>query len=244
MQMPPLRQLLLIDIETVSAYSSFSEVPESWQKLWSEKISWQLPADTTADEFYEARAAIMAEFGKIVCISAGYFREEGGSLQLRVRSFYREDEAKLMEDFARAVTQFGQASKQKLWFTGHNIREFDIPYLCRRMLIKGFTLPAWLDFQAMKPWEVPMIDTMQLWKFGDFKHFTSLNLLASCLGISSPKTDMDGSMVGDVFWKQGDLHRISEYCQQDVITVAQLILRFQGRALLEPNQIVLANDSQ
>lgn len=240
MQLPSLRQLLLIDIETVSRSSSYSGLNEEWRNLWEAKIAWQLPENGDPADFYRERAAIMAEFGKIVCISAGYFREEANSWQLRVRSFYGEDEKVILDGFCQAVGQFAHASKQKVWFAGHNIREFDLPYLCRRMLMNEMPLPAWLDFQAMKPWDVPVVDTLQLWKFGDYKHYTSLALLAACMGIDSPKTDMDGSMVGEVYWEQHDLERIADYCQQDVITVAQLLQRLQGKPLLEPTQIVLS----
>jgi hypothetical protein len=240
MQLPPYRQLLLIDIETVSRTSSYAELSEDWKGLWEAKIAWQLPEDGDPAQFYLDRAAIMAEFGKIICISAGYFREEADGWQLRVRSFYGDDEPAIIQGFSQAVGQFSNLSKQKVWFAGHNIREFDLPYLCRRMLINDIPLPTWLDFQAMKPWDVPVVDTLQLWKFGDYKHYTSLALLAACLGIDSPKNDMDGSMVGDVYWKTHDLERIADYCQQDVITVAQLLLRLQGKPLLQKAQIIVA----
>jgi len=237
MQIPHPEQFILLDIETVSQYPDFHEMPENWKHMWQEKISWMLEQDRTPEEFYSERAAIMAEFGKVICISVGYFREEQGELQLRLKSFSGHDEKLLLDQFIHAVGQLISARKMRLWFGGHNIREFDIPYLCRRMLIKDIVLPAWLDFQAMKPWEVPMLDTMQLWKFGDYKHFTSLNLLASCMGIASPKDDIDGSMVGDIYWKEQGLERIATYCEKDVVTVGQLLLKFSHKPLLSPGQV-------
>lgn len=237
MQIPHPEQFILLDIETVSQYPSFNQLPDEWKQLWEEKTNWMLESDKTPMEFYTERAAIMAEFGKVICISVGYFREEQQEMQLRLKSFSGHDEKTLLEDFIHAVKQLIAARKMRLWFGGHNIREFDIPYLCRRMLIHNIALPSWLDFQAMKPWEVPMIDTMQLWKFGDYKHFTSLKLLAACLGIESPKDDIDGSMVGDIYWNEKGLERIATYCEKDVITVGQLLLRFSHKPLLLSSQV-------
>jgi DNA polymerase elongation subunit (family B) len=238
MQIPHPEQFILLDIETVSQYPDFRQMPENWKHMWQEKIGWMIEGDKTAEEYYSERAAIMAEFGKIICISVGYFREENQELQLRLKSFAGHDEKLLLEQFLHAIGQLIVAKKMRLWFGGHNIREFDIPYLCRRLLIHNITLPQWFDFQAMKPWDVPMLDTMQLWKFGDYKHFTSLNLLAACLGIDSPKDDINGSMVGAVYWKENGLERIAAYCEKDVITVGQLLLRFSNRPLLMPNQVL------
>ncbi len=238
MQIPNPEQLILIDIETVSQKSDFSELSQEWQALWEEKVAWQLTDEISAAEFYQKRAAILAEFGKIVCVSVGYFKTEQGALQLRIRSFSNHNELELLQEFVQTLQQIQQARKIRMWFAGHNIREFDIPYLCRRLIVNSMPLPVWLDFQATKPWEVPLLDTLQLWKFGDYKHFTSLNLLASCLGIVSPKDDINGSQVGEVYWKLNELPRIVEYCQKDVVTVAQLILRFSNQPFLNPEQIV------
>lgn len=239
MQLPPLDQWVLIDIETVSQYREHALMPQDWQHLWNEKVAWMVEDGRKPDSYYSERAAIMAEFGKVICISVGYFRREGEQLQLRLKSFAQDNEADLLGAFADAIGQIISARKSKIWFCGHNIREFDIPYLCRRMLIHQMTLPAWLDFQALKPWDVPLIDTLQLWKFGDYKHYTSLKLLAACMGIASPKSDIDGSMVGTVYWEEKNLERIREYCQKDVVTVAQLMLRFCNRPLLSETDIVV-----
>jgi hypothetical protein len=240
MQIPLPEQLILIDIETVSQYPVFGEMPEEWQQLWTEKTKWQWQPEDDAASFYQQRAAILSEFGKIVCISVGYFRQEGEALQLRLKSFANTSEKDLLQSFVQALSQLIQAKKIRMWFGGHNIREFDIPYLCRRLFINEMQLPAWLDFQSLKPWEAPVIDTLQLWRFGDHKNYTSLSLLAAALGIASPKDDLDGSMVGTVYWQENDLDRIAIYCQKDVATVAQLLLRLAGKPMLQQHQIVSA----
>lgn len=235
----PLDSLLLIDIETVAQYNDFNSVPLLWKELWIGKIARLLTEDETPESFYPKRAAIMAEFGKIICISAGYFTNDNSKINLRVKSFYGHDEATLLKTVVASFNQW-QSNKKVACFCGHNIREFDIPYLCRRMLVNNISIPAYLDFQSMKPWETNIIDTMQLWKFGDFKNYTSLNLLAACMNVPSPKEDIDGSQVGEVYWKQNDVERIAAYCQKDVITVAQLILRFKQMPLLKEDDIIIA----
>jgi predicted PolB exonuclease-like 3'-5' exonuclease len=235
----PIESMLFIDIETVSQYSSFEVMPETWRNLWELKIEKQLGVDETPASFYPKRAAILAEFGKIICISAGYFILDNGRIKLRVRSFYGNDEAELLQSVITAFNQW-QGGRKMASFCGHNIKEFDIPYLCRRLLVNNLPVPTYLDFQNMKPWETNLIDTLQLWKFGDYKNYTSLNLLAACMNIPSPKDDIDGSMVGEVYWNKGDLARIAAYCQKDVITVAQLILRFKQIPLLEETDIIVS----
>lgn len=236
MQNIRLEHLLLIDIETVSAHPSFSQLTDDWKQLWEEKVQRQLPENVTAGEFYPQRAAVMAEFSKVICISVGYFKKEGAGLKLRVKSFYGDDEKVLLQDFIAALQKM-ESNNNKWSFTGHNIKEFDIPFICRRLFINGLTLPAFLDFQNMKPWETNMIDTFQYWRFGDYKHYTSLKLLAAALGVPSPKDDIDGSMVGDVYWNKKDLARIVTYCQKDVVTVANIVLRFKNLPLLEGDAV-------
>lgn len=238
MQIPHPDQLVVIDIETVAQYPSFEKLPATWQQLWEEKTRWQWEPEQTAADFYSERAGILAEFGKIVCVSLGYFRLEEGHWQLRLKSFAGTDEMTLLTQLLQALGKLLQAKKVRVWFAGHNIREFDIPYLSRRLLINGMELPAWLDFQSLKPWDVPLVDTMQMWKFGDYKNYTSLNLLAACMGIESPKDDIDGSMVNEVYWQENDLNRIVTYCQKDVATVAQLLLKFSGKPMLTAEQII------
>jgi len=236
MQNIRIENLLLIDIETVSEHARFDELSQDWKTLWEEKVQRSLPEDVTAAEFYPQRAGVMAEFSKVVCISVGYFKRDGKDIQLRVKSFYGDDERVLLENFIAALQKM-ESNNNKWSFTGHNIKEFDIPFICRRLLIKGMVIPPFLDFQNMKPWETNMVDTFQYWRFGDYKHYTSLKLLAAALNVPSPKDDIDGSMVGEVYWNDKDLERIVTYCQKDVVTTANIILRFKNMPLLSSDMV-------
>lgn len=238
MQNIRLENLLLIDIETVSEQAAFESLSEEWQILWLEKVQRTLPDGVSAAGFYSQRAGVMAEFSKVICISIGYFKKEGSSLMLRVKSFYGDDEKILLKDFLATLQQL-ETTNNRWSFTGHNIKEFDIPFICRRLLINGLIIPPFLDFQNMKPWETNMIDTFQYWRFGDYKHYTSLKLLAAALNVPSPKDDIDGSMVGDVYWKEKNLDRIVTYCQKDVVTTGNIILRFKNLPLLTESQVVI-----
>ena len=229
-------KLLMLDIETVSQYPEYGNMSERWQELWQHKANQYLKDGDTAETLYPKRASILAEFGKIICISMGYFRIENDKYTLRIHSFANEDERSLLESFLEVVAQW-QKLKKGFAFCGHNIKEFDMPYICRRLLVNHIPIPSFMDFQSMKPWETNVVDTMQFWKFGDFKNFITLNLLAACLDVESPKDDIDGSMVGDIYWKENDLPRIVVYCQKDVVTVAQIILRMKAQPLLGPTQI-------
>ena len=212
--------IIIIDIETVSEKPFFTALHESWQQLWQGKVEKQLPQDVTAADFYTQRAGVMAEFSKIVCISMGYFMKEP-QLRMRIKSFYGHDEKKILDDFLETMTKI-EGRNSKWCFAGHNIKEFDIPFICRRLLINRIPIPRFLDFQNMKPWETNLVDTFQYWRFGDYKNFTSLKLLAAALEVPSPKDDIDGSMVGNVYWKENDLESIKIYCQKDVATVGNI----------------------
>jgi 3'-5' exonuclease len=238
MQNIKLDNLLLIDIETVPQHPSFDLLSDTWKQLWEEKTQRSLPDFTTAAEFYPQRAGVMAEFAKIVCISIGYFTKQDNALQLRLKSFYGDDEKKLLQDFVSTVNQM-EAKNNKWCFAGHNIKEFDIPFICRRLLINSLHIPAYLDFQNMKPWDTNMIDTFQYWRFGDYKNYTSLKLLAAALGVPSPKDDIDGSMVADVYWKEKNIERIATYCQKDVVTTGNIILRFKNMELIKEENVVI-----
>jgi predicted PolB exonuclease-like 3'-5' exonuclease len=183
-------------------------------------------------DLYQQKAAIFAEFGKIICISVGMWSHK--ELRLKIKSFFGNDEKTILAEFI----DFCQKLKStKYLFCGHNIKEFDIPYICRRMLIQDFKIPKILDFQNKKPWDVQMIDTLQLWKFGDYKHYVSLDTLTTIFGVPSPKEEIDGSMVGDVYWKENNLSKIVAYCQRDVEAVAQLFLKLNQQPPLFPDQI-------
>ena len=228
--------LLFIDIETVSQYPSFEQLPEKWQSLWTDKAARYMSEGETVENFYPKRAAILAEFGKIICISTGYLNKEKEQPRLRIKSFYGDDEKSVLASFIQSVNQWYKI-KNNMSFCGHNVKEFDLPYICRRLLVNGLAIPTYLNFQNMKPWETNITDTMQFWKFGDFKNYISLNLLAACLGVESPKNDIDGSRVGEVYWKENDLPRIVNYCEKDVVTVGQIIMRMKNLPLLFNNQI-------
>ena len=240
-----IENLFVIDIETVSEKEHFHLLDEEWKELWTEKISKALPPNTSAEEYYPMRAAILAEFAKVACISFGYFKKEnndpnGVGWQFRIKSLCSENEKELLNQFVDTLKQL-HTNHHNWIFTGHNIKEFDVPFLCRRMLINNIPIPSYIDFQNMKPWETPVLDTLHLWRFGDYKHYTSLKLLAAVLGVPSPKDDIDGSQVGDVYWKEKNLERISVYCEKDVATVANVILRFKGLPLLKEDQIVFVD---
>ena len=222
-----LENVLFLDIETVPASSEFSDLADEEKKLWEKKaeILRRNDPDTTADELY-SRAGIYSEFGKIICISCGF----ANGKEFRIKSFYGDDESILLEEFAHMLNKHYDTDRYLL--CGHNGKEFDFPYISRRMLINGIKLPNILNMAGKKPWEIRHLDTMELWKFGDFKHFTSLELLASVFKIPTPKDDIDGSMVGYIYWKENDLQRIVTYCQKDVLTVAQLLRRYLGLPLI------------
>lgn len=232
-----LSKILVLDIETVPQYPSFADVPEKWQSLWSKKSATLRKTEGESEADVYPRAGIYAEFGKIVCISCGFFSSAGRSYQFRVKSFYGSDEAKLLTDFNYMLEKHFSDIGSSL--CAHNGKEFDYPYIARRCLLNGLEIPSLLDIAGKKPWEVNLLDTMELWKFGDYKNYTSLELLAASFGIPTPKDDIDGSMVWKVFWQENDIERIMTYCQKDVVTVAQLMLKFRNEAMLTDDQIIL-----
>ena len=231
--------ILFIDIETVSVVEKYEFLNDSFKELWNKKHDNLFRnVELSYEEGFEKRAAIYAEFGKIVCVSCGYLTKEGDKEVLRIKSFSSENEKDLLIDFAELL-RVNYNDIQSKTICGHNIKEFDIPYLCRRMLLNGIKLPDILDIHGKKPWEVNFIDTLQLWKFGDYKAYTSLNLLANLFEIPTPKDDIDGSMVSEVFWKEKDLERITIYCQKDVVTVVRLFQKFNYEDFVEEENIVI-----
>lgn len=229
----PLQNILFFDIETASEQEKFFDLNDEKQHLFDIKTAYQRKDDYTPEEFYD-RAGIWAEFGKIICISVGYFVLKNDIRNFRVTSFFGE-EKKILQDFTDLINQhFSQASHV---LCGHNAKEFDIPYVARRMIIHGMPLPDKINLFGKKPWEVPHLDTMELWRFGDYKHFTSLRLLTNVLNIPSPKDDIDGSEVNYVYWVENDIDRIVTYCEKDVIAVAQILLRFRAEELLISEEI-------
>lgn len=228
-----LEHILFLDIETVPETETFDELDDEKKALWDQKSKYQRKDEFTPEEFYE-RAGIWAEFGKIICISVGYFNFKGDIRTFRTTTFHG-DEVKLLKEFKNLlITHFSNA---KHLLCGHNAKEFDFPYIARRMIINGIELPYKLNLFGKKPWEIPHLDTMELWKFGDYKHFTSLKLMANILGIPSPKGDIDGSMVRSVYYEEKNLDRIITYCELDVVTTAQVFLRLRGEELLVESEI-------
>lgn len=228
LQQLPAHKILFLDIETVPLVESWEELSPEWQELWVKKVEKQLGENEMPDEFYAKRAGILAEFGKIICISCGIIVD---NQKLRLKSFYGDDEKSILHQFIQLLQ--GKYFDGKLILCAHNGKEFDFPYLARRMVIHQLELPKALKFHGKKPWEIPHLDTMELWKFGDYKHYTSLNLLARVLGIPTPKDDIDGSQVADVYYKEKNLERIKTYCEKDVLTVAQIFRKFRNEPLLE-----------
>ncbi len=235
----PIQHILFLDIETVSQYNSYQHLPEAWRDLWDSKSNSLLKHHEGAtNESIYSRAAIYAEFGKIITISCGIITGAGKKKHISIKSFYGDNEALLLSEFIVMLNRW--CGGEPRFLCAHNGKEFDFPYLCRRMVINGLELPPILNTAGKKPWEVTHLDTMELWKFGDFKNFTSLVLLTQALGIPSPKDDIDGSMVGDIYWnsdKEAGIKRITDYCQKDVVAAAQVYLRIQGEELIDPANI-------
>lgn len=232
-----LTKVLVIDIETVPGVPDFQHLPPMWQGLWEEKVSKTMPENFSAGEYYPQRAGILAEFGKIICISCGFFyHESGGDIHFKIKSVSGDDERVLLDDFVSLLNSFHE-KRGLIIMAGHNIKEFDIPYLCRRMIINGVGLPDSLQLYGKKPWETNLLDTLELWKFGDYKNYVSLKLLAAVLGINTPKDDIDGSMVQNVYYNEKNLPRIVVYCQKDVVTVANILLHFKNLPHLEEANI-------
>lgn len=229
-------KILFLDIETVPNYPHFGAVPEEEQHYFTEKTAYQRKDETSAEEFY-SRAGIWAEFGKIICISVGYFASSTAPRDFRLRSFYGEEKDILLA-FRELINTYFHSAKHRL--CGHNAKEFDFPFIARRMLVHQIELPKSLQLFDKKPWEVPHIDTLHLWRFGDYKHYTSLKLMAHVLQIPSPKEDIDGSQVAEVYYHENNIDRIVAYCERDVITVAQIFLRMRNEPILNPEEISLS----
>ncbi|HLV46356.1 MAG TPA: 3'-5' exonuclease [Flavobacterium sp.] len=228
-----LPNILFLDIETVPENEVFSDLSEETQHLFADKTKYQRKDDFSPEEFYE-RAGIWAEFGKIVCISVGYFTIKNDIRQFRTTSFFGE-EIKILRDFSNLLQNHFSSPATQL--CGHNIKEFDLPFIARRMIINRLPIPDKINNMGKKPWEINHLDTLELWKFGDYKHYTSLKLLAHILQIPSPKDDIDGSQVAEVYYKDNNIDRIIIYCEKDVVTVAQIILRLKNMPLLDQSEI-------
>jgi hypothetical protein len=226
-----IEDVLFIDIETVPQQPDFVELDDAFQKLWDKKSNHFRAEEQDAADVYE-RAGIYAEFGKIICISAGVVTQKHGERFYRVKSFHGQNEKKLLSEFNDMLNKFMSHPGKRL--CAHNGQEFDYPYIARRTLINGLPLPQTLDIAGLKPWDLKdkLMDTLQLWKFGDYKSYTSLNLLCAVFDIPTPKDDIDGSQVARVYYQEGDLDRIVRYCEKDTLAVANLLLRYKGEAII------------
>lgn len=243
-----LKRCLFIDIETVSEYPSYDDLPETKKYLWDIKAA-QLVRNTNlgltvsdAAVLYKEKAGIFSEFAKVVTISMGFLSfDDDKPVTIRIKSLAGDDELKILKDFANILqNHYHDPDSNRL--CGHNVKEFDIPFLCRRMVIHQIAFPSILDISGKKPWQTShILDTMDMWRFGDYKNYTSLNLLAGTLGVASPKDDIDGSMVGPIYWEEGDIDRIVTYCQKDVVTVIQVVMKFAGLPLFDDNKIEYLN---
>ena len=233
--------ILFLDIETIPQVERLDQFSDKMQKLWNRKAEQIGKPDDSAEAIFQ-RAGIYAEFGKIICISAGFIYRKGKENErfFKVKSFYGDDEKQLLADFSEMLQKYMANPAHKI--CAHNGQEFDFPYISRRMLLNGMKLPSVLDIAGAKPWEVKdyMLDTMQLWKFGDFKHYTSLDLLCAIFNIPTPKDDIDGSQVYGVYYQQHDLERIKTYCEKDAFSVAQIFLRFKGEEIITQENFEVA----
>jgi uncharacterized protein YprB with RNaseH-like and TPR domain len=229
-----LDNILFLDIETVPEEENFKLLDQEKQYLFESKTQYQRRDEFTPEEFYD-RAGIWAEFGKIICISVGYFTTKGDIRNFRVTTFFGEEKT-ILKDFSNLLNNHFNQPQHIL--CGHNAKEFDFPFIARRMIINQLEIPQKLNLFGKKPWEVPHIDTMELWKFGDYKHFSSMRLLTKVLQIPSPKDDIDGSEVAYVYYVEKDIDRIITYCEKDVIAVAQIFLRFRREDLLIEDEII------
>ena len=245
-----LRKILFLDIETVSGKSSYTELDENFQALWRLKCRSVLKkydeeiSEEEAAAAYPEKAGIFAEFGKIICISVGIaYLNADQQMNVRLKSFANHDESILLREFFALLNKSYYNPRQH-FFCGHNIKEFDMPYICRRAVVNQLPFPPTLELSGKKPWELAhLLDTMDMWKFGDRKNYTSLKLLAAVLGFPSPKDDIDGSEVGRVYWEENDLDRIARYCEKDVLATIQLYLRYHLMPILEEEQVQFGVDA-
>jgi uncharacterized protein YprB with RNaseH-like and TPR domain len=226
--------ILFLDIETVPEALSYADLDQVMQTLWDKKSKQFRAPDQSAGDVYE-RAGIYSEFGKIICISVGLIKEKN-PFSLRLKSFYGDEEKTILSSFSNMLSKFSKNNKEVL-LCAHNGKEFDYPYIARRMIINGLIIPGILDNAGKKPWEIKLLDTMDLWKFGDYKNYTSLELLTSILGIATPKDDIDGSMVAGIYYGENDLERIVRYCEKDVLAIARVLLRFMNLPEIEDDKI-------
>lgn len=235
-----IKQILFIDIETAPQFPNYELVPDATKEFWEKKSSFFREPEQEPGDVYQ-RAGIYAEFGKVVCISVGVITGEEDNFGFKLKSYCSDDEKVLLNEFTKMLEELEK--RRPVIYCAHNGKEFDYPYLSRRFLINGIKLPESLDNSGKKPWEIKHLDTLELWKFGDYKHYTSLELLTSIFNIPSPKEEIDGSMVADVFYKEKDLKKIIKYCENDVLAVAQLLMRYRNMPLIDPSRVIYSENT-
>ena len=235
-------KILFLDIETVPQAYQFEQLDDKSKALFEAKNRFQISPEKPIEQIFEDRGGILAEFGKIVCISVGMLHEGSQGKSIRLKSYYHDEEETLLKQFKRLLEDHYNTPYHVL--CGHNSKEFDIPYICRRMLINGIALPSALQIAGKKPWEINHIDTMELWKFGDYKSYTSLSLLCHVMQIPTPKDDISGADVARVYYEEQDLQRIMVYCEKDVVALIQLFLRLQGEPLVDEFNITSASTAK
>lgn len=229
-------QILFLDVETVPQYKDYSSIPENKKKFWNHKASFLSKNEEQTPEILYERAGIYSEFGKIICISSGFIKSVNGNYELHIKSIHSHDERTILSQFLDILKKLDQ-SPQKWYLCAHNGKEFDFPYISRRLLVNGLSVPNLLDVRGKYAKEIQLLDTMEMWKFGDYKSFVSLDLLADIFNIPSPKDDIDGSMVRQVYYEEDNLQRISEYCSKDVVTLAQVLMRYKAEPFITAENI-------
>lgn len=228
-------KIIYIDIETTPATKNFSDLPELLQGLWDKKTASDRTEEVSLSDFYDQRAALYPEFGRIVCISVGILQPSPTGWKMFTKSYCSEDECALLMEFNMFLNKYWLSAPA---FCGHNIKEFDMPYIAKRMMINHLRPHSSLDVSGKKPWEISFIDTLELWKCGSYRGGASLELLTAVFGIPTPKDDIHGYEVRGVFYDEGDLDRISTYCQKDVVATAQVLLAMRGEQIIPESNIV------
>jgi len=236
-----LENILFLDIETVPVTQDYHMLNEHMQELWDKKVAIPVKNEEGLPEELWERGGLYAEFGKIICISAGIFASLEEPRRFRIKSFAGDDEAEILKGFSDMLEKFHPGRELNL--CAHNGKDFDFPFIGRRMIINGLPVPGVLDIAGKKPWEVHFLDTMELWKFGAYRHFISLALMAEILDIPNPKDDIDGSQVGKVYYENGDINRIVRYCEKDVLTIAQILLKLRGDLLIPEENVEIKENT-
>ena len=234
---PNLHEILFLDAETAPQYKSYDDMPERMQKLWDKKfdavrkIEGYDESVTSREKYYDRN--VFAEFNKTVCLTVGMLYDK--NTKLKVKSFYGHDEKKLLIDFIELLKK-----PEIKTLCAHNGKEFDFPLLCKRMIIHGIHIPPILQISGKKPWEISLLDTKEMWKFGSYKDSVSLDLLAAVLGIPSPKDELKGADVAKAYWIEDRIEDIKNYCERDVKTLANIALRISGNEIVSDENIEFA----